>query len=316
MPLFLAPPALSQPATRPVPLAEAVGEVLDAWDEGREIPSPKVAARDLPALQWLRNAVLEDHPSNPFAAGSSAHREAAAIRKLLGTPAAPAVDRMRTLPLKEHGSQIALWRWGRARMRAAAWPPTLRKAWEDALLASPAPGLLRGMALRHALCFALAEGDETRFADLRKLTSQDTTALFSAFQRLFALVGGPSPHFRLWPLPAREPLDLKLGDLGQPHVWICPPPPGGPAAPVDAAWILPTREGLTPGNEAHLHKRDQDDAEALWQQLGSQGRPLWLAPSRSEFEANGLAFFPILIDLDKDGNLTRIRMGDAAPARP
>ena len=40
------------------------------------------------------------------------------------------------------------------------------------------------------------------------------------------------------------------------------------------------------------------------------------APSRAAFEGLGLAWFPILIELDPKGDVRSIRMGDAAPDKP
>jgi hypothetical protein len=290
--------------------------VVEAFDEGRALPTPPVAPRHRASLAWLRAAATTDQPRNPFPAGTPAHREAARFLALAQAPAAQRETLLRALPLKEPGTQLALWRWGRRLMRTAPLPSPQRHLLEERLLGSHVVGLIRGYALRHALCFALAEADEARFAALRQHADLDTNALLAAFQSLFALLGGPSPLLRLWPLATLHPRDLTLGELGATRLWICPAEAEFPVLPAGTAWIIPTSQGGTPAAEATLEPADLREAEALRSRLGDRGSATWVAPSRQAFEALGLAFFPILIDLDEKGNLARIRMGDAAPAAP
>lgn len=317
MPLLLAPPALQAPApARPLSLEEAAWELVEAFDEGRPLPTPRVDPRHRASLTWLRAAATTDLPRNPFPAGTPAHREASRFLTLVQAPAAQRETLLRAQPLKEPGTQLALWRWSRRVMRTAPLPQPQRHLLEDRLLEGQVVGLIRGFALRHALCFALAEADEARFAALRQHGDVDTNALLAAFQSLFALLGGPSPRLRLWPLPALQPRDLTLGELGAARLWICPAEATVPNIPAGTTWIIPTSEGGTPASEATLEPLDLREAEALRTRLKDQGPTAWLAPSRQAFITLGLAFFPILIELDSKGNLARIRMGDAAPAAP
>lgn len=317
--LILHPPVLAQPASpqkKPVPLEDALQDVLGAFEEGLPLPEPKVLPQHRPALAWLRIAAAEDRPANPFSAGSAAHKEAKAVLAFLKADPpgnAAALDR---LPISQAGSQLLLWRWGKALGKRGALPDPLRMAWEDRLLRKGLHPSIRGFALRHALCFALAQADEARFVDLKGRLGAESMDMFSGFQRLFAMLGGPSPTFRLWSLPGLQTKEARLDQLDHRRVWIHPAVPGtGPWGP-GLAWVVPAERGETGAEDTHPRGEDEREAARLDRHFQERGWQAWYAPTRGEWSGAGLDFFPILVELDAQGQVTAIRMGDAAPARP
>jgi len=311
------PPAIVAPAH---PSQEAENALLEAFDWGQTLPlAPKL--KGMPALQyrWLRAAATFDPtldpPANPFAAGRP-RGEAEALRSLLKAPKEQLAAGLKALPLRESGTALALWRWGQVQARAGAFDAGLRQAWEDRLL-SAGPALTRGYALRHALCWALAEQDEGRFASVRATAGEDATEMVVGFQRLFGWLGGPSPVLRLWALPGLDYRDLRVDQLGTHRVWICPQETGTLLElPAGTGWIIPSASaGLDP-RDASLPEPLLTEGRALADRLRSAGRTAYFAPSRAAFENLGLAWFPILIELDTKGDIQSIRMGDAAPGQP
>lgn len=313
-----APPAQIAPAP---PANPAVQALLDAFDYEQDLPAPpplkgQVALR----YAWLRTAATFDPtgppPPNPFPIGA-AHREVAALRQLMATPKEGLERALAAQTLREPGSALALWRWGRRQVRAGQWDDPLRLAWEDRLMACDLP-LVRGYGFRHALCWALAQGDETRFTALRARAPEGIRDLLPGFQRLFALLGGVSPVVRLWSLSDLSYRDVALDQLGARRVWISPAPATAPlpALPAGTAWIIPSDTGLLDTRDAALPPLLASEGAALAERLRTGGLTAWFAPSRAAFEALGLDWFPILIDLDSSGRLTRVRMGDAAPTQP
>lgn len=321
MPLpLLWPVACTQvkaPASPPKILsrAEAETQLVDAYDDEVPLPAVPVAPRDRSPLQWLRNAIEEPLPHNPFPKGTPSYREAEALRKLMGSPANAWRAQLEQLTLKLTGSRMALWRWGRLQVRAGLMDQATRWEWEDRLLWGGLPRL-RGLAQRHALCWALAEGDEGRFAALKQRHAADTIATFSGFQRLFGWLGGTTPPFRLWKFPTLTYEDLRLDQVGGTRLWVCPPETELPSLPPGTAWIIPAQTGNTHRDAAQLSPVDLAEATALAPRLQAAKLDAWLAPQRQEWEQAGLAFFPILIELDAARRVTRIRMGDAAPGKP
>ena len=178
----------------------------------------------------------------------------------------------------------------------------------------PGPAVLRGWALRHALCFALAERDTRRLAALKATRGVDA-GLARGFQALFALLDGPTPPFRLWRLPELDYQDLELGALGTRRIWIGPMEPGL-RIPPGTAWIIPSATGALGERESALHGPVKVEAEELASKVKALGHNAWFAASAQEWEHQGFSYFPALIELDDKGNLTRIQMGDAAPGRP
>ncbi len=320
MPLPLqTPPALEAPA--PASSQQAELALLDAYDWDQALPAaPGLKGKAALDYRWLRLAASFDPkqglPMHPFAAGA-ARAEAEGLRHLGQLPAERLPKALQALPLKHSGTALALWRWGQQRVQQGAFTPPVRQAWENRLL-SAGPSLLRGYALRHALCWALAERDEARFTDLRTRTQGGgAEAILKGFQRLFGLLDSPSPELRLWSLPDLSYADRRLDQLGAGRVWICPAPTGAlPPAPAGAAWIIPSSIGSTEDREATLVGEALSEAQALAERLQAAGQRAQLAPSRAAFERLGLYWFPILIELDAAGAVKSLRMGDAAPERP
>lgn len=294
-------------------LAEAEGTVLKAWDEqdGQgSLPRPSVDPRDKAGLRWLLAAAGPGVPANPFPKRTTAWKEAESVRSLLQGKASAAA--LRNLPLNFAGSALALWNWARPQ----DLPSTLRKAWEDRLLEPTIPSVLRTSALRHALCFALAEGDTERFGHLRREIGDEDPDLFMTFQRTFALLGGASPRFRLWRLPDLQRLECGLQDLGPRRILIHPWLKGErPFRPEGAAWIIPLLEDRLPGLADGLDTPRQKLGETLGRDLGADARDAWYAPGEEPFSGYGLIFFPVDIELDPEGRIQRIAMGDASTSR-
>lgn len=205
----------------PLPLETAEAEVLERWDAAAALdarPSGPVEVRDRAALAWLRAALGPGLPANPFRRGTPDHREAEAVRALLQAAPERRAALLQALRPLRAGSRAALWRWGQALVRQGAMPRALRHAWEDLLLEG-GPALLRGFALRHALCFALAEGDAARFAALRERYGEGADDVFGQVQPAFALLGAPAPRLRLWRLPGLEEDARPLSELGARLAW-------------------------------------------------------------------------------------------------
>jgi hypothetical protein len=299
---------------------EAENALLDAFDLGGFLPAaPALTGAGALPYQWLRAAASFDPsqglPDNPFATGRE-HQEAEALRRLLKLPKERLLGALKALPLRESGTALALWRWGQRSVRAGAFDAPTRRLWEDRLLGA-GPVLTRGYALRHALCWALAERDVARFSTVKARSDEDAADLVAGFQRLFGLLGGPSPVLRFWTLPGLDYRDLSLDQLGAQRVWIRPAEAGPlPQLPTGTAWIIPSATGSLDEREASLTGASLKEGEALASRLRTEGRTAWFAPSRGAFVQIGLAWFPILLDLDTRGYLQSIRMGDAAPGKP
>lgn len=306
MPPFQAPPAAVTTLPKVSALAEAEGRLFAALDADEPLPPAGRVASGTRAYAWLHAAAQwkagAAAPANPFSKGTKEAKEVDAMRSFLasGTGAGE-------LPLELSGSRLLLWAWMRNRDRTAPLAKGERAAIEDRLLAG-GPDLLKGWALRHALCFAVAEKDGARFTALKAAKGAEAPDTFTGVQSLLGLFGGPSPVFRLWTLPDLRYQDATLGELGARRVWICPP---GIPVPAGAAWIIPSTTGSQNGRETELDPGMKTEARALVPDL--KGHTAWFAASRTDWEATGLAWFPVLIDLDKDGNLVSVRMGDAAP---
>lgn len=317
LPPLQSPPAVVAPAPSSL---EAETALLDAFDWGQALPPlPKLKGPATLDHRWLRAAATfapgQGLPANPFLAGAG-KREAEAFRQLTSRSGAALLEALKAQPLRHSGTALALWRWGQRQVRNGVFSPALRQAWEDRLLAA-GPALTRGYALRHALCWALAEQDEARFAAIRSKVDQETLEALKGFQRLFGLLGGPSPALRLWSLPGLDYRDAGLESLGAQRVWICPAEGGAlPEIPASTTWIIPSDHGSLDERDASLTGTPLAEAQALVARLRSAGRAAYFAPSRMAFERLGLAWFPALIELDAQGNIRSIRMGDAAPARP
>lgn len=313
------PMLLVAQAQVPISLPEAEAQYLQAWDfrEGNEtLAVPVVARKDQPSLRWLAAAANQDLPVNPFPKGGKAWREAESLRRFLQSPPERWASDLNTLPLTLSGSYLSLWRWGQPRVRAGRMDKPLRRQWEDRLLEGNGPGVVRDSALRHALCFALDEADGDRFAQLKDRLEEGFPEIFPKFQNAFSLLGAPAPVVHLWLLPAMNSVDLSLSKLGGSKVRLAPDSGKGlPELPPDTIWVVPTREGSQSESSSYLEGASLEEAKQLIPRLEAAKRMAYLAPVRSVFEAYALMYFPLQIDLDAQGNVLRIRMGDAARAK-
>ena len=189
--------------------------------------------------------------------------------------------------------------------------------WEDQLLEARSPQVVKGYALRHALCFALAEADVERFGLLKNRLGDAIPDYFVQFQNAFALLGGPAPVVQLWRLPAMEPVQVSLAQLGGRQLRIeSDPGEGLPDMPEGTAWVVPTREGSQPPGASSLEGASLEEARQLVPRLEAAGRTAYLVPVQADLALYALMYFPIRIDMDAEGLILRIRMGDAALARP
>ncbi|MFZ1613926.1 MAG: hypothetical protein WAT51_07120 [Holophaga sp.] len=302
-------------AAPPVSLEEATSQMLDAFDDGcppAALPRPSVIAKERPSLAWLRVALSEPQPQNPFPKAHRSHAEAERTRALLAATPDRYSALLATVQPGLAGSFAALWRWGQARARGGEFSVAQRHGWEDLLADPKSPMVIRGWALRHALCFALAEGDETRLAALKTTFALDLPDFFQTFQRAFALLGGPAPRFYAWTLPELKPLDLSLSRLGsRVYVSFLDTP-----APADAAWIVPAQTSNLPADLSTLEGESLAEATHTATMLRALGRSAHFVPSRAPLEALAMVYFPIDIRLDVAGMIQSIRMGDAAQAKP
>jgi hypothetical protein len=305
-------PALHQTAIAVAPQAPLLGDaergLFAALDAGEDTIRPaKLLPEDRPAFNWLWAAAAwkpgAKAPSSPFFKGSAGDREAQVWRAFLAGGSGDPAE----MPLHQSGSRLLLWDWMRNRDRHAPLPKAERQRLEDRLL-DGGPAMLQGWALRHALCFAVAERDAARLGALKASHGAKAPDTFSGTQALLGLLDGPGPVFRLWQLPGLGYQDTRLGGLGARKVWICPP---GFPVPEGAAWVIPSATGNQNGREADLIAGMKAEAQALLPEL--KGRAAWFAASRTEWEEAGLSWFPILIELDANGNVISVRMGDAAP---
>ena len=322
---FLFPPPMFRSTPQAIPLKEAVAMVMqdfDAEDPALPLREPDVALADKPSLRWLRSAAQKEFPVNPFPKGNDSFAEAEALLALQKADRAQADRQLPKLKIQEPGSALALWRWARRQEQVRPWSPGARQAWEDKLMAENAPAVLNGYALRHALCWALAEKDEARFAELKAALGQDAPSLFASFQGLFGWFGDLSPVLRLWVLPELDYRDLRLDGLlafdgsKASRIWISPEATPLPQLPAGTAWIIPSATGSQNANETSLNPMEEAAGTSISSNLSMAKGHAYFEPSRAEFEPFGLVFFPILIELDLKGRIQHIRMGDAAPPRP
>lgn len=319
---FPFPPPVVQAAKSWVPLDEAVDQVMqdfDADDLALPLWNPEVARADKPSLRWLRSAALSEIPENPFRKGTAAFAEASALLTLLKADRTQVETTLSAFQFQEPGTALALWRWAKRQERAKPWNPATRRLWEDKLMANSVPAMLNGYALRHALCWALAEKDETRFAALKATGGEDSPSLFASFQRLFGWFGEISPVLRLWTLPALEYQDQRLDlllafDGSKPsRIWISPELGSSLKMPSHTAWIVPSASGNQNPSETSLKLGELVLGKKIATSVAMAKGQAYFAPSQTEFETLGLVFFPILIELDSKGTIKDIRMGDAAP---
>lgn len=315
MPLLL-PPVQKAPAPT---FQQAAIALLEAYDAGRGLPAaPSLAPGDQAAYRWLRacaQATAGHPPANPFTKGPL-RAEAEALRAIWALTPEAAAPKLPALRSEALGTGLALWRWGKALSRKGQLPRAARLAWEDRLLEGPATDLVQGYALRHALCFALAEKDEARLGALRGRIPTDQEELYTLAQTAYGLLGNRLPAVRLWTLPGLRLEDRTLSALGAARVWMAPLEGPLPRIPPGCAWIVPTLGGMARPGDAQLDEVSAAEAAPVVKALEAAHRQAWLAPSRADFERLGLVHFPILMKFDAEGRLAELRMGDAAPEEP
>ncbi len=310
-----------KPPPKPSPLELSLQAILTAYDEegpDAELPRQPLGLKDAAHQTFLISALQSPQPENPFAKSTRGFQEAEHLRKLLSTP----LDQSEAISnqLKDFnpvlaGSHAALWKWGHQAVRQGHFSKALRHLWENRLLAPSGHSITRGWALRHALCLALFEADEARFAQLRDALAEDSRGLFAPFQKAFGLLGGPPPHLYLWSLTDLDALDVNLSSLGN-RLWIAPLEVPPRPSPWKTAWILPAMDSDLPVNQSQLNKISEAEATRLSAALKGFPVPTYFAPSRAPLEQFAMMFFPIEILLNDKGQIASIRMGDAAHLNP
>ncbi len=312
-------PAPKATPRRVMTFQQAAIALLEAYDAGRLMPpAPALPKADQPAYRWLRactQAKAGHLPENPFPAGP-AREEAEAFRALVALKPADATARLPQLKIREMGTWMGLWRWGKSQVRTGAWDQAQRRVWEDRLLAGKGLDLIQGYALRHALCFTLAEKDEARLGALRSMIPEEQEELYTVAQTLFGHLGHTLPQVRLWSLPGLRHEDHTLAQLGGNRVWIAPFEGALPRIPPGCTWVVPTLGGMADPTDATLDDVSAAEAAPVLKVLEKAHASAWLAPSRADFERLGLVHFPIFLRFDAEGRLQEVRMGDAAPKEP
>jgi hypothetical protein len=203
---------------------------------------------------------------------------------------------------------LALWRFGQASVRSGAWRKGARLQWEGRLLEAPVHPIIKGFALRHALCWALAENDEKRFADLKHSEiGEGQPIIFALFQKAFAALDDPLDALRLWTSSLSEAAG---GAPFSGTVWVCPdpnfPPPGD-----TKDWIVPLLEAaLTESADGPAWAAS---ARQMMEEKVFADYRVFFAPFQKDMDMLGIALFPALLELGEDGNIKRIQMGDACP---
>jgi hypothetical protein len=295
--------------TEPLELLEY--RMLEAFDYSAAIALPELPperAADLAKLRWLHSAAYSTFPVSAFSPGSPEQKEADGVIRFLKTGALPTEQGLATLGLSLTGSQLALWRFGQASVRSGAWGRDTRLQWEARLLDAPVHPIIKGFALRHALCWALAEKDEKRFAYLKHSEAgEGQPIIFSLFQKAFAALGGPLNTLRLWTASLSEATsDTPFNGA----VWVSPDPSFPPPAHTKD-WIVPLLEVAlteTADGPAWAARARQMMEEKIFADYR-----VFFAPFLKDLDMLGIALFPALLELGEGGSIQGIKMGDACP---
>ena len=283
--------------------------ILEAFDHEAftvlpELPADR--ASDMAKLRWLHSAASLDEPVPTFDDGTAEQAEAVALLGFIRSGSSQTGDDFGKLDLRLSGSQLALWRFGRVKIRSGAWGKQARLNWEDLLLKSATHPVIRGLAFRHALCWALADNDESRFAELKHSSlGDDMPDIATLFQKAFAALGETFGPLRLW-TPAFEV--VAENPFLEGRVWVCPAPDLPP--PNDTVpWVVPLLSVL-PGKDLD-QVQIRAGAERMVESGVFEGYEVYFAPQNSDLEMLGIALFPTLIELDGHGSVVSIKMGDA-----
>ena len=305
------PPAIQAPSQATQTLESLEYQLLEAFDYGVAVKLPQLPlgrASDQAKLVWLHSAAHLPMPLSTFQDNSPEKAEADKLLKFLGAKGATSEQSLEELSLNLTGSQLALWRFGQAVVRKEDWGPNVRRNWEGRLLDEKIHPLIRGFALRHALCWALAENDETRLAELKgSKASQDMPEIFVIFQKAFSAIGGPLSALRLW---TSDFVESQSGIQAGVAVWICPDPDFLPCDKT-SMWVIPLLEPQGIENAESPAWRDR--AEKILELPIFADYKISFAPYRRDLGLLGIELFPALISVDKIGNIAKIQMGDACP---
>jgi hypothetical protein len=308
------PPPIQVPDQTMQTLESLEYQMLEAFDYGVMVKLPILPinrASDQAKLQWLHSAAYLSVPISTFHGNSQEKLEADDLIDFFEAKSPPSSQLLGKLSLELTGSQIALWRFGQTATRRGHWTPSVRRLWEGRLLEERVHPIIRGFALRHALCWALAENDEERLADLKgSKASEDMPEIFVIFQKAFSALGGPLSALRLW---TSDFLELESSIQGHGTAWICP---DANFPPLDKTliWIIPLLEPQSLENIKNSeHQAWRDRAEKMLEMPILADYKVIFAPYQRDLVLFGIAFFPALIGLDKKGNIEKIQMGDACP---
>lgn len=309
-------------------LQKAEDEILTAYDnyvEGEALPIPTLKGSSRMERDWLLSSLQKSIPKIPFKKGTRSNSEAEQICILVQTPIekhTKLIQMLHTLHPILTGSHAAIWRWGQSHTRNKEMPKDLRLAWEDLLLSTGVNPIIQGWALRHALCFALAEADEFRFSHIKDGFINEYTKLVIPFQNAFGLLGGKPPRFYLWSLPNISQMDVPLHLLGK-RIWIAPIDELPPPVDTDSLWIIPAFSSNLPSDSSSLDVSSRNECKEIINQIMSKqilskvsNTRICFAASRAPFEEIAFIFFPIEILLDDEkGIVKHLRIGDAAKER-
>jgi hypothetical protein len=285
--------------------------MLEAFDYGVAVRPPQLPsnrASEQAKLMWLHSAAHLPSPVSTFQKNTPEKAEADELLEFLEAKEAPSEQSLVNLSLSLTGSQLALWHFGQTATRRGDWNSDIRRKWEDRLLEEKTHPMIRGFALRHALCWALAENDEVRLARLKGTrASQDMPEIFVVFQKAFSAIGGPLSVLRLW---TSDLVVSQSGIQAGGKAWVCPDS-GFPPCDKTSIWVIPLLEPQGIENTESLAWRDK--AEKILELPIFADYKVSFAPYQRDLSLLGIAFFPALIHLDESGNVAKIQMGDACP---
>ncbi|MCL1893235.1 MAG: hypothetical protein FWG02_03215 [Holophagaceae bacterium] len=316
--LLLAAALLNQqviqiPEQEPETLELLEHQMLMAYDYGFNVQLPELPpVRELDAkkLKWLHSAMQLQVPVSFFQADTPEHTESLDIIGLLNSKKPPTEESFKDLSLSLTGSQLALWRFGQTAIRNGLWSQKIRLCWENRLMDESTHPIIRGLALRHALCWALAQDDENRLADLKNSSiGEDIPSMFTLFQKAFASLGGSIASLRLWSSSFKEVDSLE--NLSR-TLWLCPDPGFFPASRAHD-WIIPLLDDSQRENRERPLWRE--GAEQLLKAQDISAFNVYIAPFKKDLELLGIALFPTQLELDQAGNIISIKMGDACPRK-
>ena len=81
-------------------------------------------------------------------------------------------------------------------------------------------------------------------------------------------------------------------------------------------WIVPSRRGDQSVEDPFLRDAELREGQAIAERFKQAGLKGFLAASRQPFEERALVYFPVELQVDAEGCIASIRMGDAARVQP